>query len=339
MPFNTLLLRTMTPALAVCLCAGVATAQNQTDQDRQDREDRQDRQSERQTERQAGQPGDDMDQHPLWRHPVDPSEQWRPQDRWSPSEAREQRDGMSDRSASQDTYRTAYWEGYHDGFHDDEFGYEHWSNEWDRSYSSAYTDGYYDGYYDQQLEYGYDPHYYIYPVAIQYDVEGADREQQAERQRGEQRREQDKVRARGDRMGATAGRSQTMTRDVEQIAALKLIRGDVSSISEAKRSDKPEHTVLRIDFQDRDEILADFGPEMSRQQIPFDRGDRVSLVGYHSKSEKGETIIVSSITHEGRVYKLRGADEALKEHGADLEREGEKKEREGERRLNPRGGG
>lgn len=323
MTSNTPLLRIMTPALALCLCAGVATAQNQTERERE-RERQEQRQDQR--ERQDRQPVDEN--HPLWAHPVDDGD-WSERDRWTRQDSREAREQMRTRDRSEvETYRAAYWEGYHDGFHDDEFGYDHWSNEWEREYSSAYTDGYYDGYYDQQLDYEYNPNYYLYAVAI--PVREVDQENQAERRRAEQKRQEDKMRARGDRMGVSAGSARMQASDLEKIGALKLVRGDVSDVSEAERSDHPDHTVLRVKFQDREDVIADFGPNMSREEVPFKKGDRISLIGYHAKSQQGETIVVSQIVEHGNVYNLRGAQETLQDRdrtmdgGADRQRDSDR---------------
>lgn len=329
------LFRILTPALALSLCAGVATAQNQTrdrDRDRDQDQRQQDRQA--QQDRGANQPGDDR--RPLWRQPTDDREQWQPQDRWT-----QQRDRMGQQPGQRDqtgmeTYRTAYWEGYHDGFHDDEFGYDHWNDQWDRQYSSAYTDGYYDGYYDQQSDYAYDPNYYIYSVAVVPTAEA--NQDRTERQRAEQRREGDETRARGDRRLTASGSSGRMAQaEMEKVAAIKLVRGDVSQISEAERSEYPDHTVLKIDFQDREAVIADFGPQMKRDRLPFERGDRVSLVGYHSKSDRGETIVVSQIAHEGKVYKLRGAEDTLEQRDGQTDRQRDQRDRE--RPQRPGGGG
>lgn len=344
---NTPFLRMMTPALALCIAAGVATAQNQ-DRD-QDRE--QDRQDQRQDQRQAGQPDRDQDQHPLWRHPVDDDEDWRTEDQWQDRQDRDDRqdrqtDARSDRRPGQmaagatdrdkDTYRTAYWEGYHDGYNDDEFGFDHWSGQWERQYASAYTDGYYDGHYDNKSDYGYDPNYYLYSVAIVPTGEGED---QAERRRGEQRRQTDDTRTRGDRMSderSTGSIQEVQQRDIAKIAAMKVVRGDVSEIAPAERRDYPTHTVVRLEFQDRDDVTADFGPEMRRDRLPFERGDRVSLIGYHAKSDQGETIVVSSIAHDGKIYKLRGSEEAIEQRDGQSDRN---RDQQRQRSLNPDAGG
>lgn len=211
-----------------------------------------------------------------------------------------------------DTYSTAYWDGYYDGYYDDEFGYDYWNDAWPYGYTSAYTDGYYDGYYDQLYDYDYDPYYYTYSVAVVPEADKDNNRKQAQKQRDAEKRARDTSRQRGDRAGKAKRDSEMDKQKAAEESTKTRVRGMVSTISQTDR-DTGDNLVLRIGFDNRDAVVANFGPKMKRNKLPIESGDRATLIGEHKTANGQKTLVVSKVTVDGETFTLRGPDkEAMK---------------------------
>ena len=203
-----------------------------------------------------------------------------------------------------DSYYEAYYDGYYDGYTDIEFGYDYWDPEWTSEYASAYSDGYYDGYYDDMNEYVFDPTYYVVTWSPADSPDNAERSSDQSRSRGDRTDEaksQSKARASKTSSASKSDRKK-MNRDAQQ----KRVRGTVTKISHPDRSGKSEQTLLKLGFEDRDAVVASFGPKMSREDLPFETGDRVTLTGRMKKHDGRRVLEVHSISHDGQTHTLRG---------------------------------
>ena len=186
----------------------------------------------------------------------------------------------------------AYWDGYYDGYYDDAFGYDYWDDAWSAEYRSAYTDGYYDGWYDQTYDYDYDPVYYVYS----WEVDDYDRD-----------RDRDEMRSRGDRAKDDSEASSREKREAaEKAKDMRRIRGTVKRITQVEPKEKAsDHVVLRMRMEDGSSVIADFGPEMSRKDMPVEAGDRVTIVGDRMTRGDRQVLVVHRIVHDGETYTLR----------------------------------
>lgn len=186
--------------------------------------------------------------------------------------------------------RDAYYDGYFDGYYDDEFGMDSWEADSDARYGASYTTGYHDGYYDAQQEFEFEPAYYI----LDHD----DDDQNAGTA---DQRSKDKVRTRGDRSGRDGARAASSMKDLERK------RGTVERIADAGTDARPDdHTVLRLTMDDGKTVLADFGPVIDRDEIPFSEGERVTLAGKTVKEDGKSFLVVEKITIGQKKIALRG---------------------------------
>lgn len=186
---------------------------------------------------------------------------------------------------------SGYSDGYYDGYSDDEFGYDHWDADWTREYSTAYTEGYYDGYYDKSSNYSYDPTYYYFATVRTADSEKNGRE-----------RSKDKARERGDRSNGSADRSSPKADMSWKIQK----RGTIEKMSSVDPDGVPEnHTVLKLRLDNGKTVVADLGPKMTRDRLPFERGDRVTLIGERGSHDDGQHIVVQKLRVGDETVKLR----------------------------------
>jgi hypothetical protein len=205
-----------------------------------------------------------------------------------------------------------YWDGYYDGYYDDEYGIDYYDDEWDADYSSVYTDGYYDGYYDARQDYEYDPYYYVYT----YEVNPG---------QTDQRRMQDDTRKRGDRAGnrdrnnMTRGETREARNDLNKAAQKARhdyrIRGTVEKVehlrsqqNETRQQREMKKGVVRVTFEDGDQVIANLGPHARSEKMPVQKGNRVTLMGERTKMNGRKVLKVAQISHDGEMYKLRGKE-------------------------------
>lgn len=92
---------------------------------------------------------------------------------------------------------------------------------------------------------------------------------------------------------------------------------DIASVNAEERPD--EHMILRITMQDGRSVMADFGPELKRDKIPFKSGDRVMLTGDRMSSQGRTLLVVESITLKDKSIKLREGEDSLDNSGDNAE--------------------
>ena len=184
----------------------------------------------------------------------------------------------------------AYYDGYFDGYYDAAFGMDTWDADSDARYGASYTSGYHDGYYDAQEEFEFEPAYYI----LDHDDDDLNAGTADQRSK-------DKVRKRGDRSGRDGARAAASMTDLERK------RGTIDRIADLDTDARPDHhTVLRLTMDDGKTVLADFGPAISRDEVPFSEGDRITLAG-DTVTDDGKTyLIVERITIGQKKIALRG---------------------------------
>ncbi len=186
---------------------------------------------------------------------------------------------------------SAYYDGYYDGYYDDEFGYDHWDADWTRAYSTAYTEGYYDGFYDNGSEYTFDPTYYYFGTIRTADSEQASRE-----------RSRDDTRRRGDRANGSSDRA-TPKADMSWKVQK---RGSIERISRVNPDGVPDdHLVVKLQMDNGKAVVADLGPKMTRDRLPFEKGDRVTLIGERGDHSDGQHVVVQKLRVGDETVKLR----------------------------------
>jgi len=255
--------------------------------------------------------------------------EWEPDEGWHEEEWYDPSDWFTDEAIDADDhgyYYTidyeyhdsayeAYWDGYYDGFYDDVYGYDYWNDDWSANYQTAYTDGYYDGYYDNVRAYDFDPVYYVY--AWQEENVETDPERAA-----------DATRTRGDRAAKKGKQSRDKKRWVTDRMKMKRVRGTLASMSQADTGGYQDHVVLKVAFQDGTSHVIDFGPRMTRKDMPIEKGERVTLTGKPVTRDGQKVIVVKTMTDDGKTYTLRDGKMkkgAKKGKGADKRNRGNSK--------------
>lgn len=185
----------------------------------------------------------------------------------------------------------AYWDGYYDGYYDDVYGYDHWNDDWSANYESAYTDGYYDGYYDNVSDYDYDPYYYVYTWSV--GTPDASRSSDDKRSQGD--------RASKDSKSSDADKKQAAKKASKQIR----IRGTLDSASEASIDNIEGHVLMTLEFENGDTHTVCFGPKMTRDNLPLQPGERITIKGDRDTRDGEKMLVASSVVHDGRTYTLR----------------------------------
>lgn len=204
----------------------------------------------------------------------------------------------------------AYWDGYYDGYYDDQYGYDT-TDYLASTYSDAYTSGYYDGFYDNERNYLYDPYYYV----VTWDYENA---QQSDRQRAG-----DQSRQRGDRaMPSDRSRSKDKDRDSKKSQdhakqkahahkshedKMHRVRGEIESIEFLRGTGRESGTnlIARVAFkEDGKKRVVNLGPKMSRTNVPFEKGDRVTFKGVRQQMDDRKVLTTHKLNVNGETVTL-----------------------------------
>ncbi len=228
-----------------------------------------------------------------------------------------------------DQFYSGYYNGYVDGFDDDSFGYDESTEKVidDDAYAEGYSAGYYDGYYDQSNDYQSDPYYYVY-------IEGVtDRDR--EDTRSDRERSGDRQRERGDRSmamtetgsesdnnmygnrgtdrdqrRASSGDRESASRAMKQAYAehqkSSKVRGKVADINYMEGTKESDNSAMiaRLTMEDGKKQVVNLGPKMTKDDLPFEAGDRVTLKGDTVQKDGREMLRVHTITAGAEVARI-----------------------------------
>lgn len=186
-----------------------------------------------------------------------------------------------------------YYDGYYDGFNDKDFGIDFWDSVWDSDYRSNYTSGYYDGYYDSMNEYKFEPTYYVYGWT-------------RSNSRSDAERRDDEVRSRGDRSASSSTKSSNAKHAQKAYGEMR-VRGTIDKISQLDRKQNNDHVVLRLAFDNGKSYVVDFGPKMTRKNMPISEGERVTISGDRISRNDRQVVKARSIVDDGQTFTLRGS--------------------------------
>jgi hypothetical protein len=231
--------------------------------------------------------------------------------------------GADDAWVTGSAWYDGYWDGYYDGYNDDQYGMDSTAN-LSSSYGDAYTSGYTDGYYDQDRGYTYDPYYYVYT----WTYDNADR---SERERAGDRDRQRGDRATPDQRRANRGNNTNRPMDGKEADKqwsgqkakdsgamahkhredqIQRVRGEVERIEFLRGTGSESGTALiaRITFkEDGKKRVVNMGPKMSRSNVPFEEGDRVTLKGMREQHQDRQVLTVHRVNVDGRTARLSAA--------------------------------
>ncbi len=197
-----------------------------------------------------------------------------------------------------------YWDGYYDGFYDDRYGYDT-VVDLSTEYGEAYTSGYADGFYDNDRQYAYDPYYYV----VTWDYANADR---SERQRaGDGERQRGDRAMPSDRQGKQAKDAYDKSKHAKSHKAhedrMRRVRGEVESIEFLRGTGKEHGTnlIARVAFKDGDKKqVVNLGPKMSKDDLPFEKGDRVTFKGVGQDMEGRKVLTTHRLNVNGERVTL-----------------------------------
>lgn len=205
-----------------------------------------------------------------------------------------------------------YWDGYYDGYHDDHYGYDT-QDYLSSTQSDAYTSGYYDGFYDNDRKFAYDPYYYV----ATWDYDNA--------RRSDQQRAGDRDRERGDRAMPSDRRmandkghdwDSKKSRDHQRRKGdaykshedrTQRVRGEVESIEYLRGtgSDSGTDLIARVTFkEDGKKRVVNLGPKMSKDNVPFEQGDRVTFKGVRQQKNDRQVLTTHKLNVNGDTVTL-----------------------------------
>jgi len=231
-------------------------------------------------------------------------EEWYDPSDWFDDDDATDYEGESDAAVLYDPYvypvdYTGYWDGYYDGYYDTAFGYDDWDATWSGAYRTTYTDGYFDGYYDRLNAYAYDPYWYTVGV---FDREADGPSEDAKKRGADEKRSRGDRAAPADDSASGSDRAEGERRE----RAKRRVRGQVASIEATEDGAMGSHAVMRVAFEDREAVVADFGPKMSASEMPVESGDRITLVGRRSERDGTKVLTVHEIVAGDETYRIRG---------------------------------
>lgn len=205
-----------------------------------------------------------------------------------------------------------YWDGYYDGYYDDSFGYDT-PGYLSTTYSDAYSSGYYDGYYDNVQNFWYDPYYYV--ATWDYDDARRSDQQRAgdqSRERGDRAMPSDRTMATdqsGDRVGKKSKDHDGRKADAYKSHEGKMhrVRGEVQSIEllRGTGSESGKDLIARVTFkEDSKKRVVNLGPKMSKNNLPFERGDRVTFKGVRQQKNDRQVLTTHKLNVNGDTVTL-----------------------------------
>jgi acyl-CoA thioesterase FadM len=158
-------------------------------------------------------------------------------------------------------------------------------------YGVGYTEGYYDGFYDQSRGLKFDPYYYVFDYD---DLETSEeRRGDVSRSRAERQREASGERAR--RMQES---------EAQYYLETDKIRGTLSGMERVSVNQRNDHMTLRLSFEDHDDVIADFGPRIRKDDLPVVVGDRVTITGRMRSSGGHDVLVAHSLRADGQTMRI-----------------------------------